>query len=75
MGEAVAPVADVAQQVLGEVTPDSRDRVGVSCENRIRCERSGSGLYWPVLATVAIRPEFLAIPGAECQNYALDGDG
>jgi hypothetical protein len=28
-----------------------------------------------VLATVAIRPESLAIPGDECQNYAAEGDG
>ncbi len=29
----------------------------------------------PVLATVASRPGFLAIPGDECQDYAADGDG
>ena len=28
-----------------------------------------------VLAPVAIRPEFLAIPGNECQDDAADGDG
>ena len=28
-----------------------------------------------VLATVTIRPEFVAIPGDECQDYAAGGDG
>ncbi len=28
-----------------------------------------------MLAAVAIRPDFLAIPGNQCQDYAADGDG
>ena len=31
--------------------------------------------FRPVLAPVAIRPKFLALPGDECPDYAADGDG